>query len=300
VIKEFRKSEVFGSREWYELIGKTYRLRNPLLSKGLYGLRTLIKREYSLLPFSDLYFEIENEEELFSLHEHLSRTVEGPFNARCLIYNYYPGNVATYRVSVSTVEKRMSLMSNTTRRYTKQALKSGLQCKIGGKEDLDSFFKHHALTRNKQGLPVQPRKFFRNLLEKIPGATILSCNHENYGIIASFVLIVGKNTIYYKYGSSDPEFLDLRPNHYLFYSLHDFALDCAAKTIDLGRTDTLGLHQFKKSLGGKPLTIARLSNDGVVQEEASLRRESIIRRLLAAAPYQLSMLIGKFLYRYFA
>lgn len=271
MVNEFRKSEVFGSRKWYELIGETYRLRNPFLSKGLYGLRTLINREYSLLPFSDWYFEIENEEELFSLHEHLCRTVEGVFNARCLIRSDYPGDVATYRVPVSTARKRMSLMSKTTRRYTRQALKSELQSKIGRKEDLDSFFKLHALTRRKQGLPVQPKKFFRNLLEKIPAATILSCHHENYGIIASFVLIVGSNTIYYKYGSSNPEYLDLRPNHYLFYSLHDFALDCAAKTIDLSRTDAPGLHQFEKSLGGNPLTIVRLSNNGVVQEEASLR-----------------------------
>ncbi|MGB7395044.1 MAG: hypothetical protein WA913_11675, partial [Pricia sp.] len=68
-----------------------------------------------------------------------------------------------------------------------------------------------------------------------------------------------KSVLYYKFGASTEESLDLRPNNLIFDRLISYALENESTAIDLGLSGTgdsyKGLVRFKESMGGQPTPI---------------------------------------------
>lgn len=140
-------------------------------------------------------------------------------------------------------------------RNVRKAQASELTVRIGTRERdlLDDFYALHLATRRRLGVPIQPRRFFQLLRERILRSGIgWVVSVESAGRpIAAAVFMATRSTVVYKYGASDADAWRLRPNHLLFWSVIQSACEAGHRQFDFGRTatDAEGLRTFKQSWG---------------------------------------------------
>jgi lipid II:glycine glycyltransferase (peptidoglycan interpeptide bridge formation enzyme) len=173
-----------------------------------------------------------------------------------------------------------------------------------GRADLDMFYALHTRTRRRQGVPVQPKRFFDLLWSRLvePGLASIVLASAGGTPVAGALFLTWNRTTIYKFGASDPAGWPLRPNHLLFWTaIRD---SCARGDVrfDFGRTDldNAGLRAFKSGWGAveRPLVYSTIASG------ATEGREGAAGRLLSVAiqrgPSWLCRGIGEGLYRYAA
>jgi CelD/BcsL family acetyltransferase involved in cellulose biosynthesis len=118
---------------------------------------------------------------------------------------------------------------------------------------LQVFYRLHLKTRHRLGVPVQPRKFFARLYQRI-----LTQNLGFVGLvqcagapIAAGVFLTYKSAMVYKYVASEPASLEHRPNDYLTHEAIRTAAEGGFATFDFGvsRSSQEGLRRFKRKWG---------------------------------------------------
>lgn len=192
-------------------------------------------------------------------------------------------------------------------RSIRRAEREGLTVREGTRpEDLvGTFYRLHLRTRRRQGVPVQPRRFFRLLWENaistgMGSVLIVEASAEP---IAAAVFLAWNGTVIYKFGASDASTWSLRPNHLLFWHAIRVACEQGYRWFDFGRTDVgqAGLRNFKlswgaveeplvyRTLGGKP---APASPDGMATR--------LFGPVIRHGPLLLCRAMGETLYRYVA
>ena len=172
------------------------------------------------------------------------------------------------------------------------------------RDDLEAFYGLHLRTRRRQGVPVQPRRFFdllwARLLEPRLGTILLAYRGET--ALAGALFLSWNGTTIYKYGASDPEGWPVRPNHMLFWVAVRDACLRGDHRFDFGRTDlgNAGLRAFKSSWGARerPLVYSALAPNALDG------RHGLAERLLGAAirrgPTWVCRGVGELVYRYAA
>lgn len=169
--------------------------------------------------------------------------------------------------------------------------------------DLDAFYRLHTRTRRRQGVPVQPRRFFELLWSRLARsglAFILLADAGGREAVAGALFLASSGSTIYKFGASDPETLHLRPNHLIFWTAIQEACERGDRRFDFGRTDLAngGLRAFKSGWGAaeRPLRYSSLA-PGAVDHEGGLARRALsaaIRR----GPGWVCRGTGEVLYRY--
>jgi hypothetical protein len=151
-------------------------------------------------------------------------------------------------------------------RNIRNALNYGLAVKISNSfESVVNFYKLHEqlrITKFKK-LP-QPFVFFNNIFEEFivnrKGFILEAWSKES--LIASWVILINNDVLYYKFGASDAKYLHLKPNDLLFRSLMQYGSDNKFRTIDLGFSGTAkayeGLIRFKSKEGGDKTPIYQI------------------------------------------
>ncbi|HSA96001.1 MAG TPA: GNAT family N-acetyltransferase [Acidobacteriota bacterium] len=120
----------------------------------------------------------------------------------------------------------------------------------------EAFYRLNLLTRKKHGIPSQPQGFFSALLRNLvePGrAFVLLAIYESRVVAGGIFFKLG-DTVYFKYGASDPRVLDkFSPNHLLAWTAIRKACLEGFRTFNFGRTapDNQGLMRYKKMWGGE-------------------------------------------------
>ena len=160
--------------------------------------------------------------------------------------------------------------SSSFQRNIRKAEKAGVT--VQRKTDalaLKNFYDmYHELRLNKFGSIPQPYSFFKAIFAEFvakDAGFLLEASFENKPIASIIVLQLGPN-LYYKFGASTEESLDLRPNNLIFDALIGYASEKGSKAIDLGLSGTgesyKGLVRFKESMGGvpTPITYYQLDN----------------------------------------
>ncbi|HKW72793.1 MAG TPA: GNAT family N-acetyltransferase, partial [Candidatus Dormibacteraeota bacterium] len=138
---------------------------------------------------------------------------------------------------------------------------------------LRQFYRLHCLTRRRQGVPVQPWRFFeqlhRQLLSEGLGMIVLA-RYRGIPVAASMYLAFNL-TLIYKYGASDPAYLAMRPNNLVMWRAIEWGCQHGCATIDFGRSDAdnIGLRQFKSSWGAQ-----EISNHHTVLPHRARRHDS--------------------------
>ncbi len=162
-------------------------------------------------------------------------------------------------------EALWSGLDPAVRRAVRKAEASGLAVSVGrAAGDVDAYYRLHARTRRRHGLPPQPPAFFRqlhrHLIEPGDGEVVLA----RFGgrAVAGAVFLHSGAAAVYKFGASDPRHWPLRPNHLVMWRAIGFlAGEAGCRSLHFGRTapGDAGLARFKRSWGSvnEPLAYVR-------------------------------------------
>ena len=171
---------------------------------------------------------------------------------------------------------------------------------------LGTFYRLHLRTRRRQGVPVQPRRFFRMLWENaistgLGSVVIVQASDQP---IAAAVFLAWNETVIYKFGASDDSAWSLRPNHLLFWHAIRVACEQEYRWFDFGRTDAgqAGLRNFKLSWGAteEPLVYRTLGGKPKPAAAAEGRAARVLGPVIRHGPLLLCRAVGETLYRYVA
>jgi CelD/BcsL family acetyltransferase involved in cellulose biosynthesis len=168
-------------------------------------------------------------------------------------------------------------------------------------EALATFYRLHAGTRRRQGIPTQPRPFilaFAGLFEQELGFVSLASVEGRP--IAAAVFLAHNGVLTYKYGASDPRFLDRRPNNLLFMHAIRWGCERGLHTFDLGRTDLdhESLRAFKLMWGAEERLLQYTSLGEQSASRRSVQPPAAMRVLIRRAPLILGRGLGALLYRH--
>lgn len=171
---------------------------------------------------------------------------------------------------------------------------------------VDTFYRLHLRTRHRQGVPVQPRRFFRLLWDHAIGAGLGSVLivETSARPIAAAVFLAWNGTVIYKFGASDASAWPLRPNHLLLWHAIQMACEQGYRWFDFGRTDIgqEGLRSFKLSWGTAEESLVYGILGG--RAEPTPATEGMAARMLGPVirhgPLLFCRAAGEMLYRYIA
>jgi CelD/BcsL family acetyltransferase involved in cellulose biosynthesis len=193
--------------------------------------------------------------------------------------------------------------SKMHQRNVRHAERSGVHIMHGtSHHDVEAFYQLHLLTRQRHGLPIQPRRFFELLSQQVLatrlGFVLTACVGDVP--VAAAVFLTWNGVLVYKYGASDARYWSLRPNHALFWSAIRWGCENGYRCLDWGRTDLSdrGLREFKSGWGATeaPLTYAVVADQAPGQAPSRLRpaMQVLIRH---SSPW-VCRTLGELLYRY--
>jgi CelD/BcsL family acetyltransferase involved in cellulose biosynthesis len=144
------------------------------------------------------------------------------------------------------------LHRNSFQGKIRRAEREGLSYEAGRSEQvLDEFYRLLLVTRRRHGLPPQPRKWFKNLIECMGDNIQITLARKAGFPIAAVLGLRHGSSIVYKYGCSDMRFHNLGGMPFLLWKLIEEGKASGAERIDFGRSDldNHGLIAFKDRLG---------------------------------------------------
>lgn len=203
-----------------------------------------------------------------------------------------------------TYETVRAAYSQGIRRNLKTAAAKGLAFAMrNDPAAMDIFYDLHVRTRQKLGVPVQPKSFFRRLQERVVAHGLGWIGVVMHGSqpAAAAVFLTYKTNMIYKFGASRPEWLELRPNELLFDSAIHWAIERGYRALDLGVSDKdqEGLCTFKRKLGGvqsEPHHVFITGEPKPMMQQWRIRH--LVSGLIRRSPRFVCRGIGKVLYRY--
>jgi CelD/BcsL family acetyltransferase involved in cellulose biosynthesis len=166
------------------------------------------------------------------------------------------------------------------------------------------FYDLHVRTRRKQGVPVQPRRFFellwKHMLSRGLGFVLLV--YSGTTPIAGAVFLAWNGTIAYKYGASNPDYLQLRPNHLIFWEAIRWGCENGFHSFSFGRSDldNKGLRDFKNGWGTHE---EELRYSGIGGDPLGLPMEGMLGALaivIRRSPLWVTRSLGEILYPFVA
>jgi CelD/BcsL family acetyltransferase involved in cellulose biosynthesis len=212
----------------------------------------------------------------------------------------YLHHIVGLEPSVGTVQRRF------TRRQALQGVRRAQREGVSiehrtDREALSTFYRLHAATRRRQGIPTQPRRFilaFTRLFEE--GLGFVSLATVGGRAIAAAVFLVFKGTLTYKYGASDVRFLDRRPNNLLFMDAIRWGCERGLHSFDMGRTDVghESLRAFKLMWGADERLLQYTEFGERGSSGLGHRQPPAIRLLIQHTPPIISRGLGALLYRH--
>jgi CelD/BcsL family acetyltransferase involved in cellulose biosynthesis len=185
------------------------------------------------------------------------------------------------------------------------AVRSGVQLRRGtGTESVDEFYRLHTLTRRRQGVPVQPRKFFDFIADRMLSAghgfiTTATLDDE---VVAAGLFLTHNRTIVAKFRASDRAGQASGAGFLVDWDALAGACDDGYLTMDLGRTDSdeAGQRRYKTGWGAieTPLIYTRVAEEAPASARASVG--GLSRSVIRHSPLWVTRGLGEILYRWTA
>ena len=172
-------------------------------------------------------------------------------------------------------------------------------------EAMDVFYRLHVATRRRQGVPVQPKSYFRRFYSDIvgKGLAFIAVTRIDAAVLSAAVFCVMHDTLVYKYGASDPAKMSLSSNYLMFWDSMTHAKTLGLRRIDFGKTamGNEGLRLFKQKWGSEETRLAYSYHPAAPQPtgEVSLSM-NLAHKLIQNSPQFVCRLAGELLYRRFA
>lgn len=143
------------------------------------------------------------------------------------------------------------------RSQIKKPSKEGMYFRIGGEDELESFYSVFSINMRELGTPVYSIEFFRSILREFPDkARICTVYAPDGTAVASGFLVGFKSTLEIPWASSISSYNRHSPNMLLYWSVLQFACEKGYATFDFGRsTPGEGTYRFKQQWGAKPVQL---------------------------------------------
>jgi lipid II:glycine glycyltransferase (peptidoglycan interpeptide bridge formation enzyme) len=196
-------------------------------------------------------------------------------------------------------------MEGATRRSVKKAQAHHVSVEfLEGETGASEYYRLHCLTRQRQGQPPQPRRFFealgRNVL--IPGRGFVAAARFQGRIVAAAIFLTFGTNATYKYAASDERFQHCRAGNLVVWEGIRRLVAGGYRVLDLGRTSfhNDGLRRFKLGWGAEERLLfsfrVRVPDGTVIplRDSAHAWHTKILRRL----PVPLLRLAGEIIYPY--
>jgi FemAB-related protein (PEP-CTERM system-associated) len=139
------------------------------------------------------------------------------------------------------------------RRHIRIAKKNGLQVFLGSDEYLDDFYSVYSTFLRDIGTPTFGKSFLRNVLDEFSNRILICCTQWKGTLIGAYMAFKFHDAILGSWGGSINKYMDMRPNHMIYWSYMQYGCESGCKRIDFGRTrKDSGHFIFKKGWGAKP------------------------------------------------
>jgi len=167
---------------------------------------------------------------------------------------------------------------------------------------LMSFYDLHLLTRKKLGVPIQPRRFFQTLWENMitnqMGFTMLACHEDK--VLAGSVFLYYKKKLIYKYGATDPRYLNFYANHALLWKAIQWGCENGMQILDWGRTDkgNEGLRQFKLGWGTEEENLVYTFLGNPPDHSITGWKQKLSENAIRRSPVWVGRVLGELLYKH--
>lgn len=134
--------------------------------------------------------------------------------------------------------------------------KEGMIAKVGGVEELESFYKVFSINMRDLGTPVYSKSFFRNILEEFPQSTRICSVYMGNEPAAAGFLVGFRDRLEIPWASARREFNPYSPNMLLYWTVLQFACENGYRVFDFGRSSPdAGTYRFKEQWGAKPVPL---------------------------------------------
>jgi len=202
---------------------------------------------------------------------------------------------------------KKSFHRTNVRQRIQRALDSNINIKVADSEsDIETFFALYKKTRRKHGLPSQPCIFFKSLWEIFgPSKRMMLLLAEYNGkVIAGLVLFRYKQRVSAEILGTDEEYLNLSPNHLLFWEAIKSAYNDGFKIFDFGRTspNNESLMTFKNRWGTKVIDLPQFyypfrAAKKLDEQDTSIKL-NLIKKLCESSPDFVYREISRFCYKH--
>jgi CelD/BcsL family acetyltransferase involved in cellulose biosynthesis len=210
------------------------------------------------------------------------------------------GHVIHLAAEVDVLFKQLD---SALRRGIRKAEAAGLQVDFSSSsESIQIYYALHCRTRRRHGLPPQPFRFFENIQRHVLDAGqgfVATARLKDQPLAAAVFFCHGRQVLY-KFGASDHEFQQLRPNNLMMWAAIKHSAGRGFSTMHLGRTSLAneGLRRFKLAFGASEETVRYCQYDfaskGFVA--GADRTEGWFNPVFAHLPLPLLRLAGQILY----
>jgi lipid II:glycine glycyltransferase (peptidoglycan interpeptide bridge formation enzyme) len=218
------------------------------------------------------------------------------------------GNVVGYEHALALdrdveVVKATFSRSQVTRNIAR-ASREGVAVRRGLDPDdlLGVFYDLHLRTRRRQGVPIQPRRFFRLLWDRFlaHGRGVVFVAEVDGQPVAAAVFLGWKRVLVYKFGASDEAAWPRRPNHALFWEAIQWGCQEGFEMLDFGRTDlgNEGLRAFKAGWGTSETALVYSTLGRPAGVPAGGRLGGAMSAVIKRSPVNVCQFVGERLYRY--
>jgi FemAB-related protein (PEP-CTERM system-associated) len=142
------------------------------------------------------------------------------------------------------------------RNQINRPIKEGMTVRIGGIDEVDSFYSVFSANMRDVGTPVYSQRFFEHVLRTFPeSARICSIYHEDRPIASGLVLGF-RDMLEIPWASSLRSANRLAPNMLLYWSFLKYACENGYRVFDFGRSSKdAGTYRFKEQWGARPLPL---------------------------------------------
>jgi CelD/BcsL family acetyltransferase involved in cellulose biosynthesis len=209
-------------------------------------------------------------------------------------------------LQLDDAETRRTRLSKTAvgralRKADKSKLTTTIERDLGA---VRAFYRLHCVTRRRQGVPIQPWRFFRLLHQHLvaEGLGMVILARFQGRPVAGAVFLSWNSTLIYKFGASDPAFLELRPNNLVMWQAIEWGSANGCRTLDFGKTDTdnVGLRRFKSGWGAEEVPhFHTVLPDGAGSQPSGLAMRAATQ-LVRRSPIIVARAIGEVLYGHYA
>lgn len=336
------KSDIFHSKGWLQVLAETYGFEIgayvivddagcPRGGVPYCHINDMRGERFVTLPFSDYCDPLVDCTETWQM---LSDSLPGkgtPYTIRCLHSPIPLGDTKLQKTKQANwhgidlnaePEILWRRIHESARRAIRKATREGVIVRRGVEiSDLRCFFEMHLATRkHKYHLLAQPYGFFEKIWEHFIAREqgfLMIAEYQGEPIGATLFL-EWQDKLYYKFNTSDPHQLTIRPNDLIMWEAMQYGNQRGFSTLDLGLSDwgQDGLVNFKNKYASERKVISFLQNNlqsstsGQTDTHAAhLQQIASINQLLpqltslftdTAMPDELSEKAGNLLYRYFS